>query len=174
MFQQNLARQISRMLATWILAIVCLLLMTIGNPALASGEEAAIAATTDRWLRTVTSGQPEAATEVMQLYAKDAILLGTTSAQIRDTPAEIKDYFDFFTQLPNLAVADVRSHIRVYGDTAINSGYYSFSYDKAGQTKMLPARFTFVYQRVNGEWLIEDHHSSAIPQPPAQLKAAID
>jgi uncharacterized protein (TIGR02246 family) len=170
MVQQNLLRQI----ISRALAIVCLLFMTIGSPAWAAGEEAAIAATTDRWLTTVTSGQPDAAAAVMKLYATDAILLGTTSAQIRDTPAEIKDYFDFFTQLPHLAVADVRSHIRVYGDTAINSGYYRFSYDKAGQTKVVPARFSFIYRRVDGEWLIEDHHSSAIPQPPAQLKAAID
>jgi hypothetical protein len=161
-----------------VLTIAGLFILLMVSPALAqsatSGEKAPIVAAADRWLMTATSGKPDAAAAMMKLYAADAILLGTTSAQIRDTPAEIKDYFEFFTQLPHLAVADVRSNIRVYDDMAINSGYYSFSYDREGTTKILPARFTFVYRRINDEWLIEDHHSSAIPQAPVQLKAAID
>ena len=35
--------------------------------------------------------------------------------------------------------------IRVYGDTAVNTGYYTFSYTKDGETKSIPARYSFTY-----------------------------
>jgi uncharacterized protein (TIGR02246 family) len=137
-------------------------------------ERASVEAATTLWMATVTSGRPNAAETVMQLYAEDAMLLGTVSEQVRDQRSEIKSYFDYFTQLPRLSVSGYRSFVRVYGDTAINSGYYTFSYEKEGHTKVVPARFTFNYRRINGQWLIEDHHSSAIPKAPDKLTPAID
>jgi uncharacterized protein (TIGR02246 family) len=137
-------------------------------------ERESVESATTRWLATVTSGRPNAAEEVMKLYAEDAMLLGTVSEQVRDTRSEIKTYFDYFTKLPKLSVSRYRSFIRVYGDTAINSGYYTFSYEKEGQTKVVPARYTFSYRKINGKWLIEDHHSSAIPKAPEKLAPAID
>ncbi len=56
--------------------------------------------------------------------------------------------------------------IRVYGATAINTGYYTFSYTKDGENKSIAARYSFVYLKRNGQWLIVDHHSSAMPVPP--------
>jgi hypothetical protein len=56
--------------------------------------------------------------------------------------------------------------IRVYGDTAVNTGYYTFSYVKDGETKSLPARYSFTYVKNGPQWLIVDHHSSAMPAVP--------
>ena len=56
--------------------------------------------------------------------------------------------------------------IRVYGDTAINSGAYTFVAMIQGQPRTLPARYSFTYRKVDGQWLIADHHSSALPAPP--------
>ena len=33
--------------------------------------------------------------------------------------------------------------IRVYGNTAVNTGYYTFSFVKDGEPKTLPARYSF-------------------------------
>ena len=53
---------------------------------------------------------------------------------------------------------------RVYDcDTAVNTGYYTFSYVKDGETKSLPARYSFTYVKRGDAWLIVDHHSSAVP-----------
>jgi len=52
-----------------------------------------------------------------------------------------------------------------YGHTAINTGYYTFSYVKDGETKTIPARYSFVYVKSDRGWLIVDHHSSAMPPP---------
>ena len=54
--------------------------------------------------------------------------------------------------------------VRVYGDTAINSGYYTFSYEKDGQPTQLPARYSFALVKRDGKWLIVDHHSSTMPK----------
>ena len=49
--------------------------------------------TTVRWKDTVTLGTPEASRKTADLYALDAVLWGTVSEEVRDTPAEIYDYF---------------------------------------------------------------------------------
>ncbi|MEB3294192.1 MAG: DUF4440 domain-containing protein, partial [Synechococcales bacterium] len=137
-------------------------------------EQRSVNAATTEWLATVTSGRANAAEAVVKLYAPDALLLGTVSEQVRDTPQEIRDYFNYFTQLPRLSVSGYRPFIRVYGSVAINSGYYTFSYEKEGHTKVVPARYTFVYRKVNGNWMITEHHSSALPKAPESLKPAVD
>ena len=66
--------------------------------------------------------------------------------------------------LPNLTVTFEDPYIRVYGDTAVNTGYYTFSYEKDGATQSLPARYSFTLVKRDGDWQIVDHHSSAMPQ----------
>jgi hypothetical protein len=71
-----------------------------------------------------------------------------------------------FKVLPNLKVAFGDQLIRVYGNAAINTGYYTFSYVKDGETKSLPARYGFTYIKNGERWLIVDHHSSAMASTP--------
>jgi hypothetical protein len=54
----------------------------------------------------------------------------------------------------------------VYGGAAVNTGYYTFSYVKDGETKTWPARYSFTYVKKGERWLIVDHHSSAMPAAP--------
>jgi len=68
--------------------------------------------------------------------------------------------------LPSLKVNFGEQLIRVYGDTAVNTGYYTFSYVKDGETKTLPARYSFTFVKEGGNWMIVDHHSSAMPAAP--------
>ena len=49
----------------------------------------------------------------------------------------------------------------MYGNA--NAGLYSFSFDQNGEKKVVPARFTFVYQKQGNQWLIINHHSSKLP-----------
>lgn len=67
--------------------------------------------------------------------------------------------------MPGYKVSFVNQLIRVYGETAINTGYYTFSYVKDGEAKTIPARYCFVYVKGDKGWLIVDHHSSAAPAP---------
>ena len=100
-------------------------------------------------------------------WQRNAVLWGTLSPTVRADRAGLRDYFvAAFKVLPSLKVAFGDQLIRVYGDTAVNTGYYTFSYVKDGETKTLPARYSFTYVKNGGQWLIVDHHSSALPAAP--------
>ncbi len=134
--------------------------------------EKKVAETTDIWLNTVTSGSERVVDEVVALYAQDGVLWGTVSEQVRDTPAEIRDYFEYFAKLPKLSVSSYKGCVRMYDENlAINTGYYTFIYSKNGRTKEVPARYSFVYQKDrNNQWKIIEHHSSALPEAPEALE----
>jgi len=114
----------------------------------------------DTWIDAVNSRQSEA---VASLYEENAVLLPTLSPKVANTPLLRKGYFDKFTAHPGLIGMVNEEHIRIYGDIAINSGLYTFTYDKDGQTVIVPARFSFVYHKTPQGWMIIDHHSSKLP-----------
>ena len=62
-------------------------------------------------------------------------------------------------------MATDQQRIRVYGDVAINTGAYTFSEMRDDKPLVRPARFSFVFRKRDGRWLIVDHHSSAVPAP---------
>lgn len=120
-----------------------------------------VAATASTWARALGEDDPD---KVLPLYSADAVLWGTLSPRVRADRAALRDYFvTAFKVLPGLKVAFGDQLIRVYGDTAVNTGYYTFSYVKDGETKTLPARYSFTYVKHGENWLIVDHHSSAMP-----------
>jgi hypothetical protein len=104
---------------------------------------------------------------VVLLYATDGVLWGTLSPTVRADRAALRDYFvTAFKVLPGLKVTFGEQLIRVYGNTAVYTGDYTFSYSKDGETKMLPARYSFTFVKEAENWMIVDHHSSAMPAPP--------
>ena len=86
---------------------------------------------------------------------------------MRADRAALRDYFVTALKfLPGLKVTFGEQLIRVYGGTAVNTSYYTFSWVKDGETKTLPARYRFTFVRDGENWMIVDHHSSAMPAPP--------
>jgi uncharacterized protein (TIGR02246 family) len=129
-----------------------------------AGPKEDVAAATQAWALALGQDDPE---KVLPLYAGDAVLWGTLSPMVRSDRAAVRDYFvTAFKVLPGLKVAFGDQLIRVYGNTAVNTGYYTFSYVKDGQSESLPARYSFVFVNNGNRWLIVDHHSSAMPPPP--------
>jgi len=123
-----------------------------------------IAGAAAKWTAIFVDDNPDA---ILALYDDGAVLWGTLSPKLLVGKKEVRGYFErAYKALPGHKVAFGEQVIRVYGDIAINSGYYTFSYLKDGQTQSLPARYTFVYRKRGGNWLIVDHHSSAVPPPP--------
>lgn len=125
-------------------------------------EDVAAAAST--WAQALGENDPE---KVLPLYADDAVLWGTLSPTVRADRPALRDYFvTAYKVLPGLKVKFGDQLIRVYGNTAVNTGYYTFSFTKDGDAKTLPARYSFTYVKSGDRWLIVDHHSSAMPPPP--------
>ncbi len=123
-----------------------------------------VAATTAAWAQVFAQNDPD---KIASLYSKDGVLWGTLSPTVRSDPTAIRAYFvSAFTALPQAKVSFGDQLIRVYGNAAINTGYYTFSYVKDGETKTIPARYSFTYVKDGDRWMIADHHSSAIPTTP--------
>ena len=100
---------------------------------------------------------------IVSLYTCDAVLWGTFSDIIRDTPELIREYFEILFYKKNLRVEFGQSNLRSFGQAAIYSGEYEFSYESADMIKC-PARFSFVfYKDGSGMYRIIDHHSSLKP-----------
>jgi uncharacterized protein (TIGR02246 family) len=132
--------------------------MTAGEPK--EEVEAAAAA----WAQALGEDDPD---KVLPLYASDAVLWGTLSPKLRSDPEALRDYFvGAFKVLSGLKVAFGDHLIRVYGNTAVNTGYYTFSFVQNGESKTFPARYSFTYVKNGDRWMIIDHHSSAMPPPP--------
>lgn len=130
----------------------------------AAGPKEDVAASAMKWGAALGQNDPD---KVLPFYAKDAVLWGTISPTVRADPAALREYFvNAFKALPGLKVSFGEQLIRIYGDAAVNTGYYTFSFVKDGETRSLPARYSFTYIRIGNDWMIVDHHSSAMPKPP--------
>lgn len=120
---------------------------------------------------------------VASLYTEDALLFPTLSSHNRHGRVEIADYFvNFLKKCPRAIILDHDRSTRALSDTIIlDCGVYAFTVSLCPSPLNVPcvsnctgvvyARFTFLYEKVNGNWLIKYHHSSQLP--PAE-KALID
>jgi uncharacterized membrane protein YqiK len=124
--------------------------------------KAEIHAALQEWTEALGRGHDE--TAVTALYDKEATVLATLDPKPLETPAEIAGYFHKLTQNPELKATVQSEKIDLFGDAAVASGLYTFSYSKDGQRVELPARYTFVYRKTPHGWAIVRHHSSALPE----------
>jgi uncharacterized protein (TIGR02246 family) len=146
------------------LGLILSIVLVSFAPAVWAGPKEDVAAATATWARALGEDDPD---KVLPLYSEDAVLWGTLSPKVRADRAAMRDYFvTAFKVLPGLKVSFGDQLIRVYGDTAVNTGYYTFEYVKDGETKTFPARYSFTYVKNGNNWLIVDHHSSAMPPAP--------
>lgn len=123
-----------------------------------------IAGLFDVWNKAIQTQEPK---EVSALYAPNAILLPTLSNMVRHTTEEREDYFEHFLAKGPSGVID-QSNIRTFGDLAIHSGIYTFTFSSTGAS--VQARFTFVYAWNGTKWQIMEHHSSLMPEAMGALQ----
>jgi uncharacterized protein (TIGR02246 family) len=132
-------------------------------------QKAEVAAATKAWETTANICDASA---IAALYADGAVLWGTTRTSMITTSQGIYDYFASSCKvLPGVKVQFGDQAVRVYGDMAVNSGTYIWSFTRDGVPRSLPARYSFTYVKQAGRWLIVDHHSSAFPAAPATQTA---
>jgi len=125
-----------------------------------SGGQDAAAAATAAWCDAYNSRDPA---RITAMYGSDAVLWGTTAKKIAPTPSAIAEYFKDAGKRPNARVTITEQYLRIYGDVAVSTGYYTFSDVRDGTNVSRPARFSMVFRNQSGKWLIVAHHSSAIP-----------
>ena len=121
-----------------------------------------IAALFDRWNAALATLDPD---KVVALYAPDAVLLPTVSNKPRTTHEGIRDYFVHFLEKKPQGHIDFRI-IKLGCNSALDTGLYTFTlHGPQGKAQKVAARYSYVYEYLNGQWLIEHHHSSALPEP---------
>jgi hypothetical protein len=130
-----------------------------------TSEEAKVQHQYEAWCASLSTAHGDAH-KVAKFYAPGAILLPTLSPDILfNRQNGLDKYFSYLTAHKDFKCTPERLVTRIMGDTAINSGTYQFSYQMYGShIRTIPARFTFVYQKHDGEWMIVEHHSSVLPE----------
>jgi len=139
-------------------------------------EPKVVAALFDDWNFALSSLD---ASQVVQRYWPNAVLLPTVSNTPRTSPAMIDDYFEHFLAKRPRGRIDTRT-IQSGRNLAMDMGTYTFSLmDDKGVTSEVAARYTFIYQYRDGAWKILHHHSSAMPESgaaaaPVEAHAAVE
>ena len=117
----------------------------------------------DEWRRFLNCGDLE---NIVRLYADEAVLWGTFSDTLRDSPRLIEEYFKKLFERDGLRVEWGTMCTRSCDGFHLYSGTYAFSYVE-GKPVIVPARFTFVIGRdKDAGFRILTHHSSLIPGNP--------
>lgn len=119
-----------------------------------------VAAAVAAWVAAYDSRDPA---RISAQYAPDAVFWGTSSKTVRANPADITEYFKDAAKRPDARAQIGEQHIRVYGDVAIATGYNTFSDIREGKRTPNPARFSMVFHKRDGRWILVDHHSSRLP-----------
>jgi uncharacterized protein (TIGR02246 family) len=114
------------------------------------------------WVDTVCRHNPD---DIVSLYAPDGVLLGTVAKTMKVGQNSIIGYFNMFVgKKPCGYITDI--NVQNFGsDYAVADGTYTFELtNEDGEIDIVPARYTFVLRRINGEWKIATHHSSVNPE----------
>ncbi len=135
-----------------------LALALFGSSISHAAPEDEVRAAAQLWVEGIGKGDAD---YMVSLYAEDAILHGTVSPVLRQGPASIREYFEATVANPPTMAFVEPMHIRVFGDTAVNTGNYVTRF---GTNNPLTLRYSFVYHKVGDKWLIVDHHSSRMPE----------
>ena len=117
---------------------------------------------TEWFLSAVESGDAQAAAD---FFCEDGILLGTVS-QIERRGADIRKYFDYFANLPNLRVVERTHEIsELEPDVYVDNAVVTWAWD---EHEPLTARMSFGVK--NG--CIFELHSSELPHESEKLHEA--
>jgi uncharacterized protein (TIGR02246 family) len=103
---------------------------------------------------------------VAELYAPDAILLGTRSSTLTVGREAITKYFTIVVGTGN-KVEFVEHQLMVINQTTVVAvGFNNFLRNREGKLVPEPARFMMVLVKQGNDWRIAHHHSSLRPPPP--------
>ncbi len=84
---------------------------------------------------------------------------------IRDSQSTKEYFMEFLKKLPEGTITS--DNVQKYGDDAyLHSGMYTFQTGPTNSRTPVNARFSYMWKKIDGEWKITHHHSSAVPSAP--------
>ena len=147
-------------IAAFLLAVLVSGCATTGPTSVRDTTENEVLAATDSWRAAYDSCEPA---RIIATYGKGAVFRGATMNSIAASPEAIAEYFKDLAGRPNARVVFTEQRVRVFGDVAFNSGAYTFRDHRDGKEIMNPSRFSMVFQRQRGAWVLVHHYSSRAP-----------
>jgi len=117
----------------------------------------------ENWAKKLSQSTPGHPMLIVETYEPDkGVLLPTCSSKAAIGEEQITEYFkDFLGYEPT--VAFTTRYIGGDCTIAFASGTYTFTLANRNNEKLL-ARYTYVFEHKNAEWLIAQHHSSLVPK----------
>jgi uncharacterized protein (TIGR02246 family) len=137
------------------IALLLLLVLISWAPAKAGPNEDAVAARA-QWEQIYNSGDAD---KFAALYTKDAMLFGSTATLFSGTDG-VRTYFSKLPAGIKAKMGDQQA-IAVGPDVLLSSGFADFT---LADGKVLPFRLTLVFVKVDGKWLVAQHHGSPVPK----------
>jgi uncharacterized protein (TIGR02246 family) len=145
----------------WVLVLAALVLPSVIAFARPAND---VGAVVDRWATAFNSNDVDA---LVNLYAPDAILVGTAGLTLKVGREAIRSYFARLAKSGDKVVIDDRKITVLDDNVAYVTGFYVFDAVRNGEMRKSPAGFTMVIVKRGNDWLIAHHHSSrrALPSP---------
>jgi uncharacterized protein (TIGR02246 family) len=135
------------------LAILVVLLSI--SAAKAGPNEDAVAARA-QWEQVYNSGDAE---KFAAIYTKDAMLFGSTAQLFTGTDG-VRSYFSKLPPGIKVKMGDQQA-IAAGPDALLSSGFADFTLPNG---TVLPFRLTLAWVKVDGKWLVAQHHGSPVPK----------
>ena len=120
----------------------------------------------DRWVTAFNSNDVDA---LVNLYAVDAILLGSTGLIFQEGNEAIRSYFARLANSGDKVAIGDRKIIMLDDNVSYATGFYEFSAMRNGEVKKSWAGFSIVLVKHINDWLIAHHHSSERSSPSPSL-----
>ena len=97
-----------------------------------------------------------------RLYAEDFIGVGP-SGTVRTKPQVMADFTSGTLKFQSITTDEIQ--VRVYGNTAVETGLSTLKGEDKGKTVPQDTRFTRVWVKQHGRWqLVANHYSSRVSQ----------
>ena len=140
---------------------LCLFLTLITSTAFAGPKEDAFQVV-ERWARAFTEADVDT---IVNLYASDAVFMGTGSKMIVTQPEDIKKYFQTALLGSRRFVATFAdSRVTTVSETAVViTALDKLAVTADGKTQDVFGRVTFVVAKRESSWKIVSFHRSAMP-----------
>ncbi len=124
--------------------------------------EAAALAILTRWIEAFSAGDVDA---IVDLYAPDALFIGTSSKDVVTETADVRSYFENALHTRKLTTAPLQSQsvMVLSEDAALVTGLSAVSGVRDGAPFTNGGRVTFVIARRGEAWRIVHFHRSAMP-----------
>jgi uncharacterized protein (TIGR02246 family) len=132
--------------------LVVLLSMTAAK---AGPNEDAVAARA-QWEQVYNSGDAE---KFAAIYTRDAMLFGSTAQLFTGTDG-VRTYFSKLPPGIKVKMGDQQA-IAAGSDGLLSSGFADFTLPNG---TVVPYRLTLAWVKVDGKWLVAQHHGSPVPK----------